>query len=159
MPGDKLGEKTGKRQPVWAAVGISGVPVLEPEGRTESYFKVIMRSVIEVDFVARLKTQSDRAPEAFDTGARVHGKTSVPGLNATQSSHEPRGRVLIGNAEIHETELAGDIGPKRPELVWNLGPNNAVKGCRFVFTNCVLTRFENALVKFRLKSYDISASS
>jgi hypothetical protein len=54
-----------------------------------------MRSVIEVDFVARLKTQSDRAPEAFDTGARVHGEASVPGLNATQGSYESRRRVLI----------------------------------------------------------------
>jgi hypothetical protein len=94
MPGDKLGEKT-KRQPVRAAVGIRGVPVLESEGRTEGYLEVIMRSVIEVDFVARLKTQSDRTPETFDTAARVHGEASVPSLNATQGSYESRRRVLI----------------------------------------------------------------
>jgi hypothetical protein len=84
-----------KRQPGKAAVGISAVPVLESEGRTEGYLEVIMRSIIKVDFVARLKTQSDRAPEAFDTGARVHGEASVPGLNATQGSYESRRRVLI----------------------------------------------------------------
>jgi len=67
-----------KRQPGKAAVGISGVPILEPEGRTEGYFKVTMRSVIEVDFVARLKTQSDRAPRSLRHRRQGTGRNECP---------------------------------------------------------------------------------
>jgi hypothetical protein len=90
------------------------VSVLESEGRTAGYFKVTMRAVIEVNFVARFKTQADRTPESLDSTSGIHGKTCVPGLNATQGSHEPCRRVLIGNAKIHEAELAGDKSPERP---------------------------------------------
>src|ERR1700720_3200927 len=89
------------------------VPVLEPEGRSEGYFEVIMCAVIKVNLVARFKTQADRTPESFDSSSGIHGETGVSGLNATQGSHEPCGRLLIRNAEIHEAKFTGDIGPKR----------------------------------------------
>src|SRR5882762_993404 len=102
-----------KRQPGKATARTVRVPVLEPEGRTKGNFKVIVRAVIEVNLVARFKTQADRTPESLDSTPGIHGETCVPGLNATQGSHEPCGRILIGNAKIHEAELAGDIGPER----------------------------------------------
>ncbi len=72
-----------------------------------------MRAVVEVDLVTSLEPQADRTPESFDSTARIQGKTGVPGLNAAQGSYESRRRVLIGDAEINETECASDLGSKR----------------------------------------------
>lgn len=67
-----------KRQPGKAAADIDRVPALEPQGRPEGYFQVIMRAVIKVDFVPRLQTQADRAPESLDPAAGIHGKRVSP---------------------------------------------------------------------------------
>src|SRR4029077_17077295 len=119
-----------KRQPGKATARTVRVPVLEPEGRTEGNFKVIVRAVIEVNFVARFKAQADRTPESLDSPSGIHGETCVPGLNSTQGSHEPCGRVLIGNAKIHEAELAGDIGPERSRAGLEFGSKQPVQGTR-----------------------------
>ena len=135
------------------------VPALEPEGRTEGNFKVIVRAVIEVNFVARFKAQADRTPESLDSTSGIHGETCVPGLNSTQGSHEPCGRVLIGNAKIHEAELAGDIGPERSRAGLEFGSKQPVQGTQVRVYKLRGDAFEKTLVKFLLKSYDISASS
>ena len=62
----------------WEGYRWSGsVPVLEPEGRTEGYFKVIMCAVIEVNLVASLKTQAKRTQNP---------STPAPGYKAKRVS-------------------------------------------------------------------------
>ena len=118
-----------------------------------------MRTVIKVDLVARLQTQSDGTPESLYPAAGIHGETGVPGLHSAQSSHEARTSVLIGNAEVHKADLPRHIDPEWSRTGLEFGSNNPVRGRSLVLTNWVETPLEKTLVKLRLKSYDISASN
>jgi transposase len=46
----------------------------EAKLRSERDSQIVKRSVVQVDFIACLQSQSERSPEALKTGAGIHGK-------------------------------------------------------------------------------------
>ena len=57
---------------------------LEPEDRTEGYAQVVVRAVVEVDFVAEFKAQSQRAEAGLRSCSRIHGRVQAGGANAEE---------------------------------------------------------------------------
>jgi hypothetical protein len=46
----------------------------EAKLRSERDSQIVKRSVVQVDFIACLQSQSERSPETLKTGAGIHGK-------------------------------------------------------------------------------------
>ncbi len=111
-----------------------------------------MSSVIKVNLVPRLQAQSDRPPETLHPAAGIHGETSVPGLNCSQSPYKARGGVLIGNGEVDEAESAGHVGPEGPRTGLEFGPKQGGQRTQTRIHKLGGDPSENVLVKLRLKS-------
>lgn len=52
---------------------------LEANERAERYAKIVMRPVGEIDFIANVQTQSDRAQVTFQASTRVQNATDIIG--------------------------------------------------------------------------------
>jgi len=48
--------------------------ILKTDLRPKGHAQIVEGAFTEIDFVASLKTQSERTPEAFDTSTRINRK-------------------------------------------------------------------------------------
>lgn len=75
---------------------------LKADLRTKSDAQVILRSTVEIDHVANIQAQAERAPKSFNTGSRINRELSVPVGYTSQSTLKTGNGILIRGAEIHE---------------------------------------------------------
>lgn len=79
-----------------------------PEGDAQ----IVLGTIIEVNLVAYVQSQSDRAQEAFDTSAWIECKLGVAAGHPTQSALKAAAGILIRDAEVNKTNFAGHEHPE-----------------------------------------------
>src|ERR1700676_4192088 len=95
----------GFPSPGWQSSPVSQLN-LEPDDGAEGDAEIVVRSLIEIDFVAGFESQTDRAEREFCSGAGIQSGVQVSGAE----SEDRAGDVAIGQqtgaqAKIHEACL------------------------------------------------------
>src|SRR5216684_1405881 len=86
---------------------------LKPELRSEGHSQIVMSSVIEVDIVAHLRTNTKWSRECLKPSPRIH-REERRSVGQAYRVDEARGRILVVDAEIVETNLARDEDAEGP---------------------------------------------
>jgi hypothetical protein len=81
--------------------------MLEAELRTEGHAQVVVRTVLEENVIACFQTDSDRASECLDSSRGIKREGSGAG-GKTHSVCETGRSILVSNAEVIKSDLAGD---------------------------------------------------
>jgi len=85
---------------------------LKADLRAEGYTQIVLRTIVEVDFIAHLEVQSEWAPEAFNAASRVERKPSVSSCDPTQRTFESCWDIFMGGTEVDEPNLASGKYPE-----------------------------------------------
>ena len=80
---------------------------------SEGHSQIVMSSVIEVDIVTDLRTNTNWSRECLQPPARVQ-REKRRSVGQAYRIDEARSRILVADAEIIETNLARDEDAERP---------------------------------------------
>jgi hypothetical protein len=123
---------------------------LEAELRSQADSHIIVRAVNEVDVIADFGSNSDRAGQCFETSARTDCELRA----AICKAHGVRkacASILIGDAEILESNLPCNETRNGPGPVRNFGPRNPCSVRRCDVTASVETPSLKVCVSLRQK--------
>ena len=106
---------------------------LEAEHWAESGPEVVSAAVVEVNFVADFKPQSERTHKAFHAPARIESELCVTVRDRPQRTGKSRQRSAVGRIKVHKTDLPGHkktdwtgslkFWPEQPSQRASLGPH------------------------------------
>src|SRR5580693_7616975 len=84
---------------------------LEPNIRTKRDAQVVMRAVVEINIIADVQAQPDRAEMAFEAATGIEQAVDVSGAETFDSAGEgvERGWTIV-KSKIHESTFYGDEG-------------------------------------------------
>src|ERR1700746_3503917 len=82
--------------------------------------------MVEKDVVPHLSTNADRPGKRLKSSPRIHREVVIS-VGQAHSVGEARSRVVIGDAEVLESDLASEEHAERPRASLELWPKKAVQ--------------------------------